>query len=130
MEQELTRPKIKMWLDDNRRCPFIGNWKHVINYDEAISLMSKYDIEEAWLDHDLAFAHYDVSGTRKSKEKTGDDVLKYMIKHGQLPKAVRVHSLNPVGSVKMAKRIAKYFGETYYEKYLYSYLKIQERLKV
>ena len=34
---------MKLWLDDIRKCPFVGNWKTAKNFDEAVKIMQEYD---------------------------------------------------------------------------------------
>jgi len=131
--------KIKLWLDDYRPCPFIGNWKVALNYDEAIEILTNHNpntVEECWLDHDLAADHYvtNMDVDYVSPNKTGMDVLNWMIRNNKMPlnEKIRVHSLNPSGSKRMAEAIAGYYGypiEYSYSKFLYSYLLIRKQLE-
>lgn len=115
-----------LWLDDVRPCPFVGHWKIAKNYDEAVSILDEYDFEEIWLDHDL-----DEQATlgNEPTEKTGYDVLEYLIENNRLPKSpkVFVHSLSIQGSERMCKRLAEHY-KTPVEFHKYSYLKITKML--
>jgi hypothetical protein len=133
---ELNRFKIKLWLDDNRPCPFIGEWVTAKNYDEAVDIMKNVEVVECWLDHDLAEDHYraNMDPDYISPNKTGLDVLRWMIDNDRMPidkNKIRVHSLNPAGSTNMALEIARYYGDmlAFADKYKYSYLLILNRLK-
>jgi len=114
------------WLDDIRKCPFIGDWKVAKSYDEAVSILNEYEFEEVWLDHDL-----DDQATMGNPptDKTGRDVLHYMIENNKLPKTpkVYVHSLNPIGAKRMCQELATYY-KTYPEFHRYSYLKLSKYL--
>ena len=115
-----------LWLDDVRKCPFIGDWKIARSYDEAIELLEEYNFEEIWLDHDL-----DEQSTldNTSLDKTGFDVLQYLITTKKLPKSpkVFVHSLSVQGTEKMCKALAEYY-KTPPEFHRWSYLKIERML--
>ena len=118
---------MKLWLDDVRPCPFIGNWKIAKNYDEAVAIMSSYEIEEAWLDHDLAREHYE---DKQTEEKTGYDFVLWMLENDKWPKdTCIVHSLNPVGAKRMCDIIAEHFGTPNPTKHYVPFLQIQSILK-
>ena len=102
----------KLWLDDVRKCPFVGGWYVATNYDEAIQILGSMEIEEAWLDHDLAYEHYGHVDPSSYKEKTGYDVVLWMFENGTFPKKCFVHSLNPDGSRRMCIALAKHYGGT------------------
>lgn len=123
---------IKLWLDDVRPCPFIGNWKIAKNYDEAIKILSENEIDEAWLDHDLAEDHYTMNNDPDytSPNKTGYDVVLWMKENNKWPKEVcMVHSLNPIGSKRMCEVIAQHYNTKYPETHYISYLNILNHLK-
>jgi len=118
---------MNLWLDDVRDCPFIGDWIVVKNYDQAIQALSQEKFEEAWLDHDLAYEHYGHVPEAQYEEKTGYDVVKWMEENAIWPtKRCTVHSMNPVGSQKMCKVIAKHYGG-YPDDYYVSFMKLTGR---
>lgn len=135
--------RIKLWLDDQRPCPFIGGaWKTALNYEEAIQLLTNSEgVDECWLDHDLAEDHYraNMDPGYISPNKSGLDVVRWMSQNGKMPEAqkdtipnIRVHSLNPVGSKNIAQAIVDYYRypETiHYSRFQFSYLKILATLK-
>jgi hypothetical protein len=94
-----------LWLDDIRppwKYGYLGaTWCKTA--DEAIALLRTGTVTFASLDHDLAVEHmpmFDTGGPYK--EKTGMAVVEFMIESGIWPeKGVRVHSMNPVGRMKM-----------------------------
>ena len=123
---------MKLWLDDVRKCPFIGNWKTAKNFDEAVQIMQENEIEEAWLDHDLAEDHYvhNEDSTYVSPNKTGYDFVLWMKENNRWPSDVCVvHSLNPIGSQKMCAVIAEQYGTPNPNRHYISYLKIQQYFK-
>jgi CheY-like chemotaxis protein len=84
---------IKLWLDDERPAP--KGWLRVYTGEEAINILSKGNVTEISLDHDLGLGRM-----------TGYDVAKWIEAKaiiGQLPKIERisVHSANPVGKQQM-----------------------------
>ena len=123
---------IKLWLDDVRPCPFIGDWKIAKNYDEVIKILSENEIQEAWLDHDLAEDHYTMNNDPDwvSPNKTGYDVVLWMRENNKWPTEVcMVHSLNPIGSKRMCEVIAQHYNTKYPETHYISYLNILNHLK-
>lgn len=110
-----------LWLDDVRPAPGEG-WAHVWNYDEAISWFQTHGTPElASLDHDLADAHYaryaaEVNGDHaavlrfmeQEDEKTGFDLVLYMMAHAIFPERVIVHSMNQIGAGNMIKELQRY----------------------
>jgi hypothetical protein len=117
---------MNLWLDDYRKCPFVGNWVTVKNYDEAIEALKKHKIEEAWLDHDLADEHYSSDGTSEYKEKTGYDVVLWMEQNDVWPDWCMVHSMNPEGANRMCKVLAKQYGTSNNPRIHYmNYLKLK-----
>ena len=122
----------KLWLDDVRPCPFIGDWKIAKSYEEAIIIMQENEIEEAWLDHDLAEDHYqaNMDPDYQSPNKTGYDFVLWMKENNKWPsKICMVHSLNPVGSKRMCEDIAQYYGTSSPLRHYMSYLKIESWIK-
>jgi len=121
--------KYKLWLDDVRPCPFIGNWKIAKNYDEAIAILQENEIQEAWLDHDLAEDHYTTNNDPDwvSPNKTGYDVVLWMHENNKWPTQVcMVHSLNPVGADRMCNLIADYYGTKQHMKHYMPFTKLMK----
>lgn len=92
---------MKLWLDDIR-CPFAppynleeDEWFWVVNVDEAILALMKYDVDEVSLDHDL--------GLHPAGD--GDEVLKWLISEVSLGRTkvpkISIHSANPVAKERM-----------------------------
>lgn len=124
---------MKLFLDDIRKCPFIGNWKIARNYDEAVEIMEEYEITEAWLDHDLSEDHYqtNIDPSYVSPNKTGYDFVKWMEDNNKWPTEIcMVHSMNPVGSVKMCEIIAKHYGTINPKRHYVRYDKINNFLRL
>lgn len=122
---------MKLWLDDVRKCPFVGDWKIAINYEEAVDIMTNNVIEEAWLDHDLSPEHYqeNMDPGYKSDNKTGYDFVLWMKENNNWPThACTVHSLNPVGSRRMCEVIAEHYGTNDPQKHYVSFLKLTGRI--
>lgn len=104
---------MNLWLDDVRDCPFVGPWAIAKNYEEAVEILSTHDIEQAWLDHDLAYEHYGHTPESEYKEKTGYDVVLWMEENNKWPtETCMVHSMNPEGSKRMCEVIAKHYGNS------------------
>lgn len=121
---------MKLWLDDVRPCPFIGDWKIAKNYNEAVNIMQENQIEEAWLDHDLDYEHYGHVPESEYKEKTGFDFVLWMKENNRWPTEVcMVHSLNPVGAKRMCETIAEHYGTSDPNKHYLSFLKLQSYMK-
>lgn len=104
---------MRLWLDDIRE-----PWKYgfiscewVKTADQAIERLKQGDITFASLDHDLSTD--DTMGKPKG-EKTGYDVICFMEKHNIWPiDGVRVHSMNPVGRMRMEQVIFKQYGRNF-----------------
>ena len=102
-----------LWLDDLRdpvRFGFMtAHWAK--NYDEAIAILKTGQVTFASLDHDLSIN--DTMGKPKG-EKTGYDVVLFMEANNIWPvTGVKVHSMNPVGKIKMEAVIRKYYGVSF-----------------
>lgn len=103
-----------LWLDDNRdpqKHGAIGfDWAKTA--EEAIAALKTGEVEFASLDHDLAWEHYPAAGVPPSqyKEQTGYAVIEWLRENGGWPtKGMRVHSLNPVGRVRMQIAIDEHY---------------------
>lgn len=104
------KPITNLWLDDARPCPYVGNWKIAKNYQEAVDIMTQYQVRNASLDHDLSFEHYESDNVSGYTEKTGYDFVKWMEDNDcwpQLPPIV--HSYNPIGAYRMAQILARHY---------------------
>jgi hypothetical protein len=112
----MNKPETNLWLDDERPCPFVGNWLVAKNYDEAVEILTNYHVVKCFLDHDLSFEHY-VPGAyhlpevyNNFTEKTGYDVVKWIEEYEAWPaEPPIVHSLNPVGARRMATVLARHY---------------------
>jgi|SRR5579859_1576071 len=111
---EIPEEIMKLWLDDVREPWKFGavgfHWAKTA--DEAIELLKTGKVTFASLDHDLAWEHYSWNDTGEPyKEKTGYDVVCWMEENNVWPKdGVVVHSMNPVGRVKMEEVIRRCKG--------------------
>lgn len=104
--------KMKLWLDDERQPWKHGclGWTWAKTAAEAIELLKTGNVEEASLDHDLAWEHYPAAEVDEKdyKEQTGYSVVCWMEENNVWPpNGTRVHSMNPVGREKMQKVIDK-----------------------
>ncbi len=103
--------QVILWLDDVRE-----PWKHGFvgaewckTADEAIALLKTGRVERASLDHDLS--EEATIGQPKAGEKTGYTVVCWMEENNIWPPGgVRVHSMNPVGRVRMQQVIDAHYG--------------------
>jgi len=105
---------MKLWLDDVREPWKHGclGWTWAKTAEEAIEFLKTGKVEEASLDHDLAWEHYPGSGIPSTQytAKTGYDVVLWMEENNVWPpNGVRVHSMNPVGRAKMEAAINKHY---------------------
>ena len=108
------KTETNLWLDDERPCPYVGNWRVAKNYEQAVEILSKYTVVRCCLDHDLAWEHYDGTVDQKQyTEKTGLDVVKWMANNDCWPNvAPVVHSHNPVGALNMARILSDHYNCT------------------
>jgi len=83
-----------VFLDDVRDCPPNFHW--VKNYEECVDILQNCNIDIISLDHDLG------------EEKTGYDVVKFMVQEGIFPKEIYIHSANPVGAQNMKDLLERY----------------------
>lgn len=87
-----------LWLDDLRPAP--DGWVWAMTAPEAIDLLSRQAFEIVSLDHDLG---------DDLRLGTGLDVLNWIEEqvavNGYKAPELRVHSMNPVGRVKMLASI-------------------------
>ena len=104
------KPVTNLWLDDVRPCPYWGNWTVALNYDQAVAVLSKYTVEQASLDHDLSFEHYQSDNVSGYTEKTGYDLVCWMEAENIWPTVPPVvHSFNPIGAQRMATVLAQHY---------------------
>ena len=95
-------PKLKVWLDDERKMP--GDFDtHAKTADEAIALLVSGGVELISLDHDLG-----------EGAKTGYDVARWIERAAQSktlkPVQVLYHTQNPVGKENMRAAIRAAMG--------------------
>lgn len=108
---------MNLWIDDVREPPD-DTWAVARTYDEAWTLLRRYQYDVASFDHDLGdlrcascggdMYHYAGCGAGEHGEriplpKTGYDLL-LRVELGALncPGEIRLHSMNPVGRRRMA----------------------------
>lgn len=122
---------MKLWLDDVRDPRQYGffDMYWAKNYDEAIAALKLGEITFASLDHDIGACNKCVSSlqhigdmltpettffNRCPHEKSGYDVVVFMEENDLFPiNGVRVHSMNPVGKVRMNQVIFNHYGRTF-----------------
>lgn len=102
---------MKVWLDDIRQPWKWGRagWTWAKTYDEAITFLKNYDVEEIDLDHDLTI---DQTLGILDQEKTGYDVLlwieeKVVTDADYVPPTMYVHTANPAARPRMIAAIVK-----------------------
>ncbi len=110
---------IKLWVDDIRDPVEHGKigWTWARTYEEAIHYFTDYDVVEASLDHDLGWMTtigYGYPDTDPRYEKTGYDIVKWMVLHNVKPvHGTHVHSANPVGAKNMRMLLDSFYKEEY-----------------
>jgi len=102
---------MKIWHDDIRRPPD-DSWYWCRTNEEVILLMTRsnfpwYTITEISMDHDLGLHNEDPDELeavfrRGFGEKTGLDLVKWLIENDRVPNKVTIHSWNPDGARYMA----------------------------
>jgi len=104
--------KVRLYMDDVRKCP-VG-WHLARTVEEAISIMSKYKIEEASLDHDMGACKNclatDGSLIHCPHVPDGRSLVSWMKETGIWPvQKPKVHSMNPEGKKTMEEMIDSYW---------------------
>lgn len=94
---------MKLYLDDNRKCP--KGWELATTAAQCISILSENLVEALDLDHDLNFEHY---GGDYSDGQTGYDVLLWLsdrvIQDPYYPvPTITIHTQSPGGFTRMAQ---------------------------
>lgn len=87
---------MNLFVDDLRTPKTNKKWIIVRNYNDAISIIKNDNIDYLSLDHDLG------------EEKTGYDIILYIIENNLYPNHVSIHSANPVGFENIAKLLCRY----------------------
>lgn len=112
---EITTPKWhgwilnKLWVDDQRDPPASRSREYDVarTYGEAIQKLTNNRYDEVFLDHDLG----DFEG---GKERTGYDVLMYIVQmqHDgkRVPKKYTLLTANPAGRQRMQGVIDRYLS--------------------
>ena len=95
---------MKLYLDDRRRPPSGDGYASADNYADFLALVDKYRncIELADLDYDLGW----------DSKFNGYDALKYMKRHGIVPKHINVHSTHVSGRDMMLRYAAANFPDS------------------
>lgn len=109
---------MKLWHDDIRKPPD-DSWTWVRTNDDAMTLLEYPGAEAISLDHDLGFDQADPDAPnahllRGQSEKTGLDLVDWMIRTDRVPPKVTVHSWNPAGAQRM---IATLRAKGFYARY-------------
>jgi hypothetical protein len=102
-----------LWLDDVRRPPSNYEW-WAKTVDEAIEYLSTGKVTHCSLDHDLADEHYKSIGgygeaaldRSRYKERTGYDVIRWMVETGNWCADITIHTMNPAGRRDMTNLLA------------------------
>lgn len=104
---------MKLWLDDVRLPP-AGYSKWVKTADECIEELKTGKYTHVSLDHDLADEHYHGNKPAREayKEKTGMDVVLWMVENNVFPAECRVHTMNPIGRHNMMTAFQKWAPES------------------
>lgn len=96
---------MKIYLDDIREAP--AGWTRTYTAQETIDLLSKEQVTEVSLDHDLAFDHY---AGDYSKEETGYHVLLWIeeqvVTNNYTPPTIHIHTGNPSAAIKMRQAVS------------------------
>ncbi|MFF2532201.1 cyclic-phosphate processing receiver domain-containing protein [Brevibacillus sp. NPDC058079] len=89
----MEKRQINLYVDDLRDCP--KGFVVARTMEEAIALLSQYDVHILTLDHDLG---EDENGNLLS---TGYDLVKYFCEHGMRADKIYLHTDNGVGRENM-----------------------------
>jgi len=114
---------MRLWHDDVRRAP--EGWKWARTNDEAKELLLTGEVVECSLDHDLGLHGLGIDETDdwdkiieisyamadQIGEETGLDLVKWMIENDCVPAKITIHSWNPEGAMRMARRLADHDHE-------------------
>jgi hypothetical protein len=88
---------INLFVDDIRTPPDSSKtWTIARTYKDALVSILTQEIDTISLDHDLG------------EGKTGYDLVLEMVKSGNFPKHIQIHSANPVGVENMSKTLCRY----------------------
>ncbi len=103
---------VKLWHDDVRTPPN-DQWVWARTNQEAIEILSEYNVVEISLDHDLGLDHLEPIPENfiykgDSPDGTGYDLAKWMCANDALPPKITVHSWNAPGGEKMVKLFKMY----------------------
>jgi hypothetical protein len=104
---------MKLWIDDLRVPPTDG-WTWVKTSQEALDFLSTADVEsidEISFDHDLGRDKYGADDTSRR-------VAYWMCEFERFPKAVFVHSSNPVGVEYLKGMFDRYGSGASYRAYI------------
>lgn len=102
---------VRLWLDDLRPIPpGYTIWAKTVA--EAIAVLNEGHVLHCSLDHDLADEHMEdaLSGyhdefgvpRHRYRERTGYDVIAWMVEHDRWCPDITIHTHNPVGRKDMA----------------------------
>lgn len=101
-----------LWHDDIRRAP--PGWLWARTNEQAHELLQAHHVYACSLDHDLGLHELDPEWYERlpdavanqvfehnRSEATGLDLVHWLLEHGRVPPAVRIHSWNPSGAEAM-----------------------------
>jgi hypothetical protein len=82
-----------LWVDDCKPAP--EGCAVARTYDDAVSMLRRFDYETLYLDHDLG-----------DDGRTGYDLLMQMLGEGRVPERVECISWNPAGRQRIEAALA------------------------
>jgi hypothetical protein len=95
----------KAWLKEVLKTSVL-DIKHVRTVDQCIKALEMHEWDVVCLDHDLEDIHYNTTLEKSVQfERTGMDVVDYLIQEKIEPGAVLVHSWNPDASLRMKQKL-------------------------
>lgn len=102
---------VKLWHDDVRPPPD-ETWTWAQTNAEAQGILTKNDVEECSLDHDLGGIAQEYDDPSEvifirgiSPNGDGHDLVLWMIENDKVPPVITIHSWNPAGAARMARSL-------------------------
>mgnify|MGYP001610520275 CR=1 FL=1 len=100
--------KIKLFVDDLRRCP--DGWQPARTITEAIRILAMVPVEEVILDHDIQIRQEITIGNsivpfEFSSQETFEPVAYYLAMLNKLGRGIKIsfHTSNPLGESNMRR---------------------------
>lgn len=104
---------VLLWHDDVRPAP--EGWVWARRNEEAMAILEQGDVVMASLDHDLGYHDVELPDDpdelaevlllKGQSEQTGYELVEWMVETGNVPPEIRIHSWNPGGAERMARRL-------------------------